>query len=153
MTIIALVTILILGLPSSTYSFSNDLPVRAESVEEGHHDLQPEGDSEDSMAHGGTVAPSVVDEMIREAFPEEPDVAVAVAMCESSLDPSKIGDTDMEHHSYGLFQINRTWHKHPVETLLTASENIRIARDIYDRSGGNFNRWTCGRDNLYQKYL
>jgi hypothetical protein len=72
-------------------------------------------------------------------------MALKVANCESQLDPTKIGDKQMAKWSYGLFQINRTWHDYDEDTLLNPIENVKIARKIYDASGGNFDRWTCGR--------
>ena len=87
----------------------------------------------------------VVASLIRKTFPECPEMALKVAECESSMDSQRIGDTHMKFYSYGLFQINTTWHKYSKEVLLDPVENIKIARKIYDESGGNWNRWTCGR--------
>ena len=84
-----------------------------------------------------------VESQIRAVFSECPDVAVAIAKCESQLQPDKIGDTDMALWSYGLFQINQTWHDYPSDVLLDADENIKIAKQIYDKWG--WQRWTCAR--------
>lgn len=102
---------------------------------------------------GSPVAPRVeVIEKIRKAFPGEENVAVAIAKCESSLDPKRIGDTHMKYPSIGLFQINQTWHKYPTEQLQNADENIRIAKEIKER-WGNWNAWSCWKFGLYEKHL
>ena len=97
-------------------------------------------------------ASGVIEAKIREAFPEDPDNAVAIAKCESQLDPSRIGDTHMKYPSVGLYQINQTWHKYPTEQLQNPDENIRIAKEIKNR-WGNWNAWSCYKFDYYKKYL
>lgn len=97
-------------------------------------------------------ASGVIEAKIRAAFPEDPDTAVAVAKCESQLDPTRVGDTHMTYPSVGLFQINQTWHKYDTETLKNADENIRIAKEIKGR-WGNWNAWSCYKFDFYKKYL
>jgi hypothetical protein len=82
---------------------------------------------------------------------EEKNLAVAIAWCESSLDPSRIGDTHLRRSSYGLFQINQIWHDYSEETLLDAEENIKIAKQIKDKYG--WTQWTCYKNNGYKKFL
>lgn len=96
--------------------------------------------------------PSSLVDKIKQAFPEEPEIAVAIAMCESRLNPLAEGDTHMEYHSFGLYQINQTWHKYSKETLTNPDENIRIAKEIRNR-WGNWNAWSCYKYQYYQKYL
>ena len=96
-------------------------------------------------------SPSEVVKMIEETFPEEKEIAVAIAKCESSLNPETIGDKHMAFPSVGLFQINQTWHKYSTETLKNPKENIRIAKEIHDR-WGNWNAWSCYKQGLYEKY-
>lgn len=95
--------------------------------------------------------PETIEVKIRNAFKGEEELAVAVAKCESQLDPSRIGDTHMKKWSYGLFQVNQTWHPYSKETLLNPDENIRIAKEI--REKGGWQRWSCYSQNYYQKYL
>ena len=105
-----------------------------------------------------------VEQMIKDAFPENYHDAITVAKCESGLDPTKIGDKalityngdDIVGDSIGLFQIRtggkdfnrarannmtpdefRTW-------MLDAKENIKYAKSIYDRQG--WGPWTCKKD-------
>lgn len=106
-----------------------------------------------TMGSAAPVAPQVeVIEKIKKAFPGEEELAVAVAKCESSLDPSRIGDTHMKYPSIGLFQINQTWHKYDTKTLQNPDENIRIAKEIKDR-WGNWNAWSCYKFDYYKKHL
>ena len=108
---------------------------------------------EDSVdSSGGSPSPSSIEEKIRATFPEEPTTAVAVAMCESRLDNSRIGDTHIQEPSYGLFQINRFYNpQYSVDELSTVDGNLKAAREIYEEGG--WNRWSCYRFNYYQKFL
>jgi hypothetical protein len=96
-------------------------------------------------------------QLIYSEFTERPNTALAIAKCESSLDANRIGDTHLAKWSYGLFQINQTWHTYSEETLLNPVENIKIAKQIYNdfeqRTGDGFTAWTCYKENLYKKYL
>jgi len=88
---------------------------------------------------------------IEAVFKEDSRIAVAVAKCESSLNPKRIGDTDRRFFSYGLFQINQEWWNYSAETLLSADENIRIAYEIFLKHG--WWKWSCFSQNYYKKYL
>lgn len=118
-------------------------PVKAESNPEIEKVASPEVRGEEQSS------PTI--RLIKKTFPEDPKTAVAIAKCESQLDPSRIGDTHMDFYSYGLFQINQTWHKYPKEVLLNPVENVKIARQIYD--GAGWQRWACYTRGGYKKYL
>jgi len=104
-----------------------------------------------------------IEATVRATFHEDPDRAVAIARCESSMDPSSVGDRhlmtvneetgEVVGDSIGLFQIRtgaadwnraarngmtadefRAWMFDPVE-------NIKYARTIYDQRG--WGAWTC----------
>jgi len=92
-----------------------------------------------------------IEEKIRETFGEEGDLACAVAKCESMLNPIIVGDKHMTKHSYGIFQINRTWHDYTPEQLIDPDFNIKIAKEIKDNGG--WNRWSCYSGGGYLKYL
>lgn len=76
-----------------------------------------------------------IKEEIRKTFPEQPDLMVKVAECESSLIPTahnttlnKNGTTDG-----GLFQINSI---HKVDgDIFDPATNIQYARKLYDERG------------------
>ena len=118
--------------------------------------------------------------MIRDAFPEDPETAVAVAMSESSLIPTKTLFASKGKHSWtsetykgecsvGLFMVNLRennctgklvhWDKVPGETLEEKIEwlkvpenNISIARNIYDSRGG-FSAWSAYSGGGYTKWI
>ncbi|HHH12541.1 MAG TPA: hypothetical protein ENJ77_01545, partial [Candidatus Moranbacteria bacterium] len=86
--------------------------------------------------------------LIRETFPEDPDTAVAIAHCESRLDPTQVGDKHTEYYSYGVFQIRLLpgrvkYAGLTAKKLLDPRENIAYARKIYDRFG--WKPWTCAK--------
>ena len=113
--------------------------------------------TEQAVKPQGSSSHPDIEMMIRKSFPSAPECAVAVAKCESGLEPSRIGDTHMEKYSYGLFQINQTWHPYSEETLLNPQENVRIAKEIFDsfekRTGNGWLAWSCYKNGNYIKYL
>lgn len=89
---------------------------------------------------------------IKEAFPETPETALAVAKCESGLVP------DIQSHhtlsygrelSWGLFQIHEpAWHKTAMrlgyeDYRTDVEDNIAMARYIYEQSGKSWRAWSC----------
>lgn len=121
------------------------------------------------------VSLSQVEKIVRETFPEEPTVAVAVAKAESGLNPNREnrGKANGKYKgecSIGLFQINLRsdgctgkkvhWDKVPGETLEEKVEwlkvpenNAKIARDIYDGRGGNWYAWGAYTNGSYKQHL
>jgi len=93
-----------------------------------------------------------LEDKIRAVFGEDWNVAQAVAMAESRMNPQAIGDTHLDKYSYGLFQINQMFHNYSEETLLNPDENIRIAREI-SLKGRKWESWTTFRNLDYFKYL
>jgi hypothetical protein len=82
---------------------------------------------------------------IQTYFPEQYDKAVAVATCESGLDPSAVSSGG---GNWGLFQINLV-HAGLVGSmgyrwaqLTDPFVNAKVARVIYDQSG--WGAWACG---------
>lgn len=164
---LALLAVMCVGIAVSAYeenwskeswTFSNETVV-VEQPETGLLDTASETKGKtgnptvvETKTRGNITHSPQVEVKIREAFPEDPDTAVAIAKCESQLDPTRIGDTHMTFPSVGLFQINQTWHKYDTKTLQNADENIRIAKEIKDR-WGNWNAWSCYKFGFYQKYL
>ncbi len=128
---------------------------------------------------GPTPEPGTKEEirqMIKEAFPEDPKVAVAVGTSESvGLNPNaenrgKANGKYKGECSIGLFQINLRsdgcmgkpvhWDKVPGETLeakvawlKVPKNNIKIARDIYVIRGKNWLAWGAYTNGSYKKHL
>jgi hypothetical protein len=88
--------------------------------------------------------PFTVEAKIRAKFGVNADRAVAIARCESSLNPSAIGDLNINPHSYGVFQIRGLKGRPAPEKLLDADLNIDYA---FQMSGGgkNWKAWSCSR--------
>lgn len=70
---------------------------------------------------------------IRETFPEQPDLMVKVAQCESGLIPTAKGPT----HDGGIFQIHVPSHKDNLVgvDIFDPADNIAFARKLYDQGG------------------
>lgn len=96
--------------------------------------------------------PERIEQEIREVFPEQPELAVAVFHCESSLIPTAKGPTS----DYGIAQIHKpSWHDKAIrlgyENYQTdVKDNLAMARYIYDNAGGTFRDWVCYTKGLYK---
>jgi hypothetical protein len=80
---------------------------------------------------------------IHEAFGPAGAAAVAVARCESSMDPTAANGP----HA-GLFQLSATWHQgraarlgYAWSQMYQAVPNITVAYDLYSEQG--WTPWTC----------
>jgi hypothetical protein len=63
-----------------------------------------------------------------------------------ALNPSATNVNTDGSTDYGVFQINNKWQKIDNEAFLFDPDiNIRIAHNIYVRSGDSFKMWTCGK--------
>lgn len=110
---------------------------------------QDEG--EETGDDGVLVAPSQgVEAKIRTAWAGtgEEDTAVAIAQCESGLDPTRIGDRHLaiegtKGMSFGIFQIRHLDGRPDPEWLLNEDNNIQYARELWEKSG--WTPWTCAK--------
>lgn len=88
-----------------------------------------------------TTEPRSIEQKIRDTFPEDPDTAVRIAKCESSMNPKAINRKNKNGSvDYGLFQINSV-HGYTENYLMDIDNNLRIARELYDRQG--WRPWVC----------
>lgn len=83
--------------------------------------------------------------LIKETFPEEPHNALAIANCESGLNPYVVSKPNKNgSRDGGLFQINST-HDTRMEALgldkLNPEDNAKFARILYEEQG--WSPWTC----------
>ena len=85
-----------------------------------------------------------VERLIREVFGSDANRALEIAFCESGLNPSAVGDTNLNPSSYGVFQIRAFVNRPPVEDLLDARKNIEFAHQMFEQQG-NWSAWTCSR--------
>lgn len=129
------------------------------------------------------IAVNSISQMIAEKFPEESEIAIAVAKSESSLDPKRHSDTDRmadgRAFSIGLMQINLTVHKmggkdcykafsgkdykakvvneelyqECVKLAENPELNLEEGRGIYERSGNNFGKWGGYTSGAHLKHM
>ena len=161
----------------ATYSFSlkefNSIIVQAEEVTNGFnrrminkaHAQEPQEAVDEVLKVKETIynyenseslvvkaKPESIKSKIKEVFGEDWNVAQAVAMAESRMNPNAIGDKHLSKPSYGVFQISRIYHNYPIETLLDPDENIKIAKEISSKGRG-FENWTTYRTGQYLEHL
>ena len=79
-----------------------------------------------------------IEKEIRKTFPEQPDLMVRVAKCESQLNPKAHNPTNGSHDG-GIFQLSEKYHGKDMRVLgidaYDIQENIKYARKLYDESG------------------
>jgi Helix-turn-helix domain/Putative peptidoglycan binding domain/Lysozyme like domain len=83
-----------------------------------------------------TWSAATVEKLIRDTFPEAPDVAFAIAKCQSRLDPMWISPNTDGTRNWGLFQISDRRLTDLDGTPRQAFDptwNVRAARTLYDR--------------------
>lgn len=83
--------------------------------------------------------------LIRSHFPEDAETAVAVAKCESGLNPTAYNPTNTNGSTDGgLFQINSV-HDKTLNSLgldkFNPVDATKFARMLYDKNG--FTDWVC----------
>ncbi len=101
--------------------------------------------------------PERIEQEVRNTFPEAPERALAIFMCESGKDTDGDGKKELQPtavsptHDYGITQINRaTWHTTAIEMGLTEyqtdiKQNLQMARFVYEDSKKSFAPWVCSR--------
>lgn len=83
---------------------------------------------------GEATQTSQVEDLIREAFPEEPEVMIAIAKSESGLNPQAGNKNHNGTIDTGIFQINSI-HGYSEEWLKDPENNIKAARKVYEKQG------------------
>ena len=91
---------------------------------------------------------SLVEEKIRQAFPEAPEIMIAVAKAESGLNPTATHTNRNGSTDTGLFQVNSI---HGYEQLTDVDKNIEAARKIFEKQG--LSAWAVIKSGVYLKYL
>ena len=96
--------------------------------------------------------PERIEKEIRDTFPESPNTAMAIAKCESGLDPDIQSQHTLSYgqeRSFGIFQIHEPdWKDTAIRLDLPRwrtdpEENIQLARYIYDTAGKSWKPWSC----------
>ena len=125
---------------------------KAQEPQEAVDEVLKETNYENSESLVVKAKPESIKSKIKEVFGEDWNVAQAVAMAESRMNPDAVGDKHLSKPSYGVFQISRIYHNYPIETLLDPDENIRIAKEISSKGRG-FENWTTYRTGQYLEHL
>lgn len=132
--------------------------------EESGNATENSGIREGEGSKGSSLERKIVD-----AFPEDFVNALKVAECESTFDPTRIGDTklvfahegELLGDSVGVFQIRTggvnkdgsVWNRAKSQGMTSAEYreklkdvgyNLSEARRIYEESGKSWGPWTCG---------
>lgn len=87
--------------------------------------------------------------LIAEAFPENPEIMIAIAKAESGMNPSAVNKNTNGSVDIGLFQINSI-HGYDELSLFDAEKNIKAAREVYDKQG--IQAWAAFNNGSYKKF-
>lgn len=89
------------------------------------------------------VTPVTIEDKIRATFPEDPDMAVRIAKCESGMRANAFnGKNRNGSWDAGVMQINSI-HGYSKEYLFDVDNNLKVARKLYNRQG--WRPWVCAR--------
>lgn len=92
-----------------------------------------------------------IEKEIRDTFPENPELALAIFECESGLVPTAVGPTN----DYGIAQIHSpSWDKKAKQLgydnyKTDVQDNLAMARYLYE-ARGNFDDWVCYTKGMYK---
>jgi len=94
----------------------------------------------------------IIEQKIREAFPDDYKVMLAVALCESNLNQSAVSHTK----DFGVFQINEAvWDNVAKDMGLdyknSIDDNIKMAQHVYGVQ--NRQAWVCYNKDMHLAYL
>jgi hypothetical protein len=100
---------------------------------------------------------SETEKIIKQYFPENYQIAIAIAKAESGLNPSAVGAINSNGtQDFGLFQINSI-HNPSIEQKTTVIENVKMARVIYDSrlrySSDGFEAWSTYNSGRYLHFI
>jgi hypothetical protein len=118
---------------------SDGMTVANEQGEAEDGDLAKNQDSGDGLAI-----------LIAEAFPENPEIMIAIAKAESGMNPQAVNYNRNGSIDTGLFQVNSV-HGYDGLSLFDPEKNIKAAREIYDKQG--IQAWTSFNNGSYKKFL
>lgn len=133
-------------------SVARDVVVIAPLAEASTAPTDTDNGVKEGEANGGQPATSLsIEEKIRITFPEEPDIMLAIAKAESQLNPHAINRANRNGSvDTGIFQINSI-HGYDEEYLKNEDNNLKIAREIYEKQG--ITAWASYNNGAYLKWL
>ena len=119
-----------------------DVRIEAESA-------KPEAEHKDEVKDGALVVGGI-EEKIAQAFPEHPELMIAIAKAESGLNPYAMNKNRNGSTDTGLFQINSI-HGHDQLELTKVDKNIEVARKVYEKQG--LGAWVAYTNKSFEKFL
>lgn len=133
-------------------SVARDVVVIAPLAEASTAPTDTDNGVKEGEANGGQPATSLsIEEKIRITFPEEPDIMLAIAKAESKLNPHALNRANRNGSvDIGIFQINSI-HGYDEEYLKNEDNNLKIAREIYEKQG--ITAWASYNNGAYLKWL
>jgi hypothetical protein len=109
------------------------------------------------ISSGGNLSASDIAGYAANAGFDGPDlqVAVAVALAESSGNPNAVGDLNLTPGgSIGLWQINLKAHpEYTAQQLMDPQANANAAFQIYQAAGNQFTPWSTYKNGAYADYI
>ena len=108
----------------------------------------PAGELEEEAEQSASIS---IEDKIRQTFPEEPEVMVAIAKAESKLNPHVVNRANTDGSvDVGIFQVNSI-HGYDEEFLKNEDNNLKVARQIYEKQGKN--AWVAYWNGAYEQWL
>lgn len=95
---------------------------------------------------------TLITQKILAKFGEKGRLALAIAKCESGLNPMAIGDKRLNPKSYGIFQIRAYSNRPTASSLLDADTNINFAYRL-SNGGKSWGLWSCFKNKKYLTYM
>ena len=109
---------------------------------------------EDTLSTGtdrdGVAVVETIEEKIAKAFPENPEMMIAIAKAESGMNPKAMHTNTNGSIDIGLFQINSV-HGHDQLSLIDVDKNIEVAREVYEKQG--LTAWSVVNNGAVNKFL
>lgn len=122
----------------------------AREKEEVADEARSSTESGDGVSEPVQEAGEDIESLIRAAFPEHPDIMIAIAKAESGMNHKAVNMNRNGSTDIGLFQINSI-HGYDETDLLDPMKNIEAARKIYANQG--FGAWVAYKNGSYKKFL
>lgn len=86
--------------------------------------------------------PVTIEDKVSKVFGKDSDNALKIIKCESSFNPTALGDTNTRYPSAGLFQIRLLPERQITkEQMFDVDENIKYAKMLFDKY--QWKPWSC----------
>lgn len=131
-------------LENKPIDYGTSIDPESEHLSDAHADEGKDGTAVD------IVSTETIEEKIAKAFPEAPEIMIAVAKAESGMNPKAMHTNNNGSIDIGLFQVNSI-HGYDQLELTKVEKNIEVARKVYDKQG--LSAWSVINNGAYKKFL